>query len=66
MYFDNLTIAGLAVAAVTALLPFFFGREMIHVCEEEMSDSAYTPRQSDASETAVSEIDCATAPESCS
>jgi hypothetical protein len=34
MYFDNLTLAGIAVVAVYALLPFVFGREMLRVEED--------------------------------
>jgi hypothetical protein len=64
MYLDNLTFAGLAIASVTALLPLFFGREMIRVQEDDTSAFATSPRQSDARET-PSEIDCATAPEAC-
>ena len=66
MYFDNLTIAGLAVAAVTALIPLFFGRELFRVREDESSDPAYSSNQPEASESVVGELDCATAPEACS
>ena len=66
MYFDNLTIAGLVAATLTALIPFLFGREMIRVREDEMSGSTNAPSHSEAGETVVNEIDCATAPETCS
>jgi hypothetical protein len=66
MYIDNLTIAGLAVASVTAMLPFLFGREMIRVQEDDASATAPSPRQSNASESVPSEIECATASEACS
>ena len=65
MFFDNLTIAGLVVATVTAMLPFFFGKEMIRVQEDDKSASIPSPRQSDLGETVLSEFDCATAPEAC-
>ena len=65
MYFDNLTIAGLAIASVTALLPLFFGREMIRVHEDGTSASAPSSSQSAASETVPGEMDCATATETC-
>ena len=65
MFFDNLTIAGLVVATVTALLPLFFGRELIRVQTDVTNTPAPPPRESDASETVLSEIDCATAAEAC-
>ena len=34
MYFDNLSLAGIAVVAVYGLLPFVFGREMLRVEED--------------------------------
>lgn len=35
MYFDNLTLAGLAVAGLYLLLPLLFGRELLRVEEAE-------------------------------
>lgn len=34
MYFDNLTLAGIAAVTVYGLLPFLFGREMLRVEED--------------------------------
>jgi hypothetical protein len=66
MYIDNLTIAGLAVASITAMLPFIFGREMIRVQEDGTSATTpSSPRQTDDLEAVPSEIDCVTAPEAC-
>lgn len=38
MYFDNLSLAGIAVVALYGLLPFVFGRETLRV-EEEGGDA---------------------------
>lgn len=35
MYFDNLTIAGVLVAAAYALLPLLFGREFWRVADDD-------------------------------
>jgi hypothetical protein len=60
MYFDNLTIVGLTVASVMALLPLFFGKEMIRVQEDDTRASVPSPRQSGVSEAIPNEIECAT------
>jgi hypothetical protein len=65
MYFDSLTIAGLAVASVTAILPLLFGREMIRVQEDGTTATTPSPRQTGDWETVPTEIDCVTAPEAC-
>ena len=62
MYIDNLTIAGLAVALVTALLPLLFGREALRVREDETTDAAR--EAADASDLAL-DMDCDAQPEPC-
>ena len=65
MYFDNLTIAGLAVASLTALLPLVFGRETLRVREDDTTASAPSSQRSDAIGSIPPDIDCAAAPEGC-
>jgi hypothetical protein len=62
MYFDNLTIAGITVATVTALLPLLFGREALRVAEEPGSDGR-ADRPGSARPSA--DIDCAAQAELC-
>jgi hypothetical protein len=59
MYIDNLTIAGLAVALVTALLPLLFGREALRVREDET-----TSVESEGTDLAIN-VDCGAEPEPC-
>lgn len=59
MYIDNLTIAGLAVALVTALLPLMFGREALGVREDEA-----TATHAEGSNL-TEDIDCGAQPEPC-
>jgi len=49
MYFDNLTIAGIAAASLYALLPLLFGRETLRVKEDRDALANRYTREPDTS-----------------
>ncbi|NBC12319.1 MAG: hypothetical protein GVY09_03060 [Gammaproteobacteria bacterium] len=51
MFFDNLTVAGLLIAAPYMLLPLFFGREFLGVADEG-SDQRAKARRVEVPQTA--------------
>lgn len=65
MYFDNVTIAGLAVAFLTALLPLLFGKEALRVQEDDPSTAQPETRERAESPRLVANIDRGVHPEPC-
>jgi hypothetical protein len=65
MYFDNITIVGLAVAFLTALLPLLFGKEALRVREDDTPTPEGAARERVSSPRRVADIDCSVNPEPC-
>ena len=65
MYIDNMTIIGLVVAFVTALLPLLFGKEALRVREGDTSTAQSATRERVARPQRVADIDCDAHPEPC-
>ena len=65
MYFDNMTIVGLGVAFLTALLPLLFRKEALRVREDDTSTAQGATRERVASPQRVADIDCDVHPEPC-
>jgi len=47
MYFDNLSLAGIAVVALYGLLPLLFGRETLRVEEDDAETPSRPVTQTD-------------------
>jgi len=65
MYFDNLTIAGVAVASVTALLPLLFGKEALRVREEDTSSPSPHRPEPTRNASVAPDAGCDAQPEPC-
>ena len=65
MYFDNLTIAGIAVALMTALLPLLFGKEALRVVEDEATATDPYRGHRFANTDLTADADCGAQPEPC-